>query len=121
MVKKIIFKSVALNSRTESINGQINFKFLTFTRPLAIPSNVSAALLKNSFAFVSHFIAEEGYSIFTGTFSQKVFSQWQQNILILIIIMPEYSTFIQLDHFRQNSRDILIMVMSLKYNSDSVL
>jgi len=34
----------------------------TFTRPLAIPSDISAAPLKHSFAFVSHFIAEEGYS-----------------------------------------------------------
>ena len=51
------------------------FTFLTFTRPLAIPSDVSAALLKHSFAFVSHFIAEEGYSILTETSLQKVFSQ----------------------------------------------
>ena len=49
------------------------FTFLTFTRPLAIPSDVSAALLKQSFAFVSHFIAEEGYSILTETSLQKVF------------------------------------------------
>ena len=42
-------KSVALNSRTAN-----TFTFLTFTRPLAIPSDVSAALLKHSFAFVSH-------------------------------------------------------------------
>ena len=34
---------------------------------------------KHSFAFVSHFIAEEGYSILTETFShKKFFSQWQQ-------------------------------------------
>ena len=47
------------------------FIFLTFIRPLAIPSDVSAALLKHSFAFVSHFIAEEGYSILTETFLQQ--------------------------------------------------
>ena len=50
------------------------FTFLTFTRPLAIPSDVSAALLKLSFAFVSHFIgliAEEGYSILTETSTQS--------------------------------------------------
>ena len=33
------------------------FTFLTFTRPSAIPSDVSTALFKHSFAFVSHFIA----------------------------------------------------------------
>ena len=47
------------------------FTFLTFTRPLAIPSDVSATLLKLSFAFVSHFIAEEGYSILTETSTQS--------------------------------------------------
>jgi len=44
----------------------------TFTRPLAIPSNVSTALLKHSFAFVAIY-AEEGYSILTETSTQKVF------------------------------------------------
>ena len=47
------------------------FTFLTFTRPLAIPSDVSATLLKLSFAFVNHFIAEEGYSILTETSTQS--------------------------------------------------
>ena len=32
------------------------FIFLRFTRPLAIPSDVSAALLRHSFEFVSHFM-----------------------------------------------------------------
>ena len=49
------------------------FTFLTLARPLAIPIDVSAALLKLSFAFVSHFIAEEGYSVLTKTFLQKRF------------------------------------------------
>ena len=49
------------------------FTFLTFTRPLAIPTDVPAALLKHSFAFVSHVIAEEGYSILTETSLQKAF------------------------------------------------
>ena len=44
---------------------------LTFTRPLAITSDVSAALLKRSFA--CHFIAEEDHSILTKTRSQKRF------------------------------------------------
>ena len=47
------------------------FTFLTFTRPLEIPSGVSATLLKLSFAFVSHYIAEEGYSILTETSTQS--------------------------------------------------
>ena len=42
-----------------------------FSKPLVIPSDVSAALLKLSFAFVSHFIAEEGYSILTETSTQS--------------------------------------------------
>ena len=57
------------------------FTFLTFTRPLAISSDVSAALLKHSFAFVSHFIAEEGYSILTETFSQKSFLVSDNNFI----------------------------------------
>ena len=57
------------------------FTFLTFTRPLAIPSDVSAALLKHSFAFVSHFIAEEGYSILTETFLQKKFLVSDNNFI----------------------------------------
>ena len=43
--------------------------------PLAISSDVSAALLKLSFAFVSHFIAEEGYIILTRNVNTKFFSQ----------------------------------------------
>ena len=35
------------------------FTFLTFTRPLVIPSNVSAAFLKRSFTFVSHFMLKK--------------------------------------------------------------
>ena len=35
------------------------FAFLAFTRPLAIPSDVSAALVKKSFAFVSHFMLKK--------------------------------------------------------------
>ena len=50
------------------------FTFLTFTRSLAIPRDVSVAVLKHSFAFISHFIAEEGYSILTKTSSHKVLS-----------------------------------------------
>ena len=42
---------------------------------------------KHSFAFVSHFIAEEGSSVLTETF----FSQWQPKFLFLIIIMPDYN------------------------------
>ena len=57
------------------------FTFLTFTRPLAIPSDVSAALLKHSFAFVSHFIAEEGYSILSETFLQKIFLVSDNNFI----------------------------------------
>ena len=48
--------------------------FLTFTRPLAVPSDVSAALLKHSFAFVAIYV-EEGYSILTVTSTKKFFSQ----------------------------------------------
>ena len=59
------------------------FTFLTFTRPLAIPSDVSGTLLKHSFAFVSHFIAEEGYSILTETFLQKSFLVEVTTILFL--------------------------------------
>ena len=70
MVKEIVFTSVAFNSRTE-LPLMNTFRFLTFTRPLAIPSDVSAALLKLSFAFVSHFIAEAGYSILTETSTQS--------------------------------------------------
>ena len=66
------------------------FTFLTFTRPLAIPSDVSAVLLKHSFAFVSHFIAEEGYSILTETSTQS-FLVSDNNFLFLIIIMPDYN------------------------------
>jgi len=58
------------------------FTFLTFTRPLAIPSDVSAALLKHSFTFVAIY-AEEGYSILTET-STKVFT----NFLLLINKSP---------------------------------
>ena len=65
------------------------FTFLTFTRPLAIPSDVSAAILKHSFAFVSHFIAEEGYSIFTETFLQKRFQS--VTTILFLIIMPDYN------------------------------
>ena len=57
------------------------FTFLTFTRPLAIPSDVSAALLKHSFTFVSHFIAEEGYSILTETSLQKSFLVSDNNFI----------------------------------------
>jgi len=45
--------------------------FPTYLRPLAIPSDVSAALLKHVFTFVAIY-AEEGYSILTETF-KKVF------------------------------------------------
>ena len=48
-------------------------RHLGLPRALATPSDVSAALLKHSFTFVSHFIAEEGYSILTETSLQKVF------------------------------------------------
>ena len=44
------------------------FTILTFTRPLPILGDVSVALFKQSFPFVSHFIAEEGSSILTETF-----------------------------------------------------
>ena len=53
-----------LNKRELCYNSQ-------FTRPLAIPSDVSVTLLKLSFTFVSHFIAEEGYSILTETSTQS--------------------------------------------------
>ena len=61
------------------------FTFLTFTRPLAIPSDVSAALLKHSLAFVAIY-AEEGYSILTETSTQKVFVS-DNKILILIFLV----------------------------------
>ena len=57
------------------------FTFLTFTRPLAIPSDVSKAPFKHSFAFVSHFIAEEGYVILTETFLQKRFLVRDNNFI----------------------------------------
>ena len=60
------------------------FTFLTFTRPLAIPSDVFAALLKHSFTFVSHFIAEEGYSILTENVLTKSFFKSVTTILFLI-------------------------------------
>ena len=47
------------------------FTFLTFTRPLAIPSDgaISVALLKHSFVFVSHFMLKtESYSILAEMF-----------------------------------------------------
>ena len=43
------------------------FTFRTFTRPLAIPSDVSTALLKHSFCIRKPFYAEEGHSILTET------------------------------------------------------
>ena len=50
------------------------FTFLTFTRPyLAIPIDVSAALLKAVICIRSHFYAEEGYSILTKTSLYKKF------------------------------------------------
>ena len=57
------------------------FTFLILTRPLAIPSDVSTALLKHSFAFVTHFIAEEGYSILTKRSHAKVF--WSVTTIII--------------------------------------
>ena len=50
MIKKIIFRSMALNSRT-----------------LAVPSDVSTTLLKHSFCIRKPFYAEEGHSILTDT------------------------------------------------------
>ena len=62
------------------------FTFLTFTRPLPIPGDVSAALLKHSFAFVSHFIAEEGSSVLTETFSQESFLlSYNKNFYFLLL------------------------------------
>ena len=66
------------------------FTFLTFTRPLAIPSDVSAALFKALICFRSHFIAEEGYSILTETSSHKVFLV-SDNKNFLFIIIPDYN------------------------------
>ena len=40
---------------------------------------------------VSHFIAEEGYSILTETFSHRSFLVSDNNFLFLIIIMPDYN------------------------------
>ena len=89
------------------------FTFLTFTRPLAIPSDVSAVLLKHSFAFVSHFIAEEGYSILTETSKQsflvsdnKVFF-----LLFLIIIMPDYNYSI----FKHIDIIIFVWLFNIEY------
>jgi len=65
------------------------FTFLTFTRPLAIPSDVSVALLKRPFRFIA-IHAEEGYSILTET-STKVFKSVTTNFLFLIISMPDYN------------------------------
>ena len=67
------------------------FTFLTFTRPLAIPSDVSATLLKLSFAIVSHFIAEEGYSVLTETSTQSFLVSDNTHFLFLIISMPDYN------------------------------
>ena len=50
-----------------------SFTFLPLKRPLAIASDVSTALFKHSFAFVSHFISEEGYSILNEMFLHKRF------------------------------------------------
>ena len=60
------------------------FAFLTFTSPLAIPKDVSAALLKHAFAFVGHVIAEEGYSNLTETFSHKRFLVSDNNFYSLL-------------------------------------
>ena len=65
------------------------FTFLTFTRPLA--SDVSAAPLKHSFAFISHFNAEGGYSILTETSTQSFLVSDNKKCLFLIIIMPDYN------------------------------
>ena len=52
----------------------------------------SAALLKHLFAFVSHFIAEEGSSIFNrNVLTKKLFTRSQQKFIFLIIIMPDYN------------------------------
>ena len=56
------------------------FTFLTFIRPLAILSDVSVAFLK-PFAFVSHFIAEEGYSVLTKMFLQQKFLVSDNNFI----------------------------------------
>ena len=46
-------------------------------------SSLKALELK-AFEFVSHFIAENGYSILTETFSHKTFfSQWQQFLFLI--------------------------------------
>ena len=74
------------NIDIELIQSSCDFflKFLTFTRPLAISSDVSAALLNHSFAFGSHFISEEGYSILTETSSHKKFLVSDNKFLFLI-------------------------------------
>ena len=59
------------------------FKFLTFTRPLA--SDVSAAPLKHSFTFISHFNAEGGYSILTETSTQSFLVSDNKNFYFLLL------------------------------------
>ena len=55
-------------------------------KALAIPSDVSKALFKHSFAFVSHFIAEEGSSVLTETFSQESFLlSYNKNFYLLLL------------------------------------
>ena len=57
------------------------FTFLTFTRPLAILSDISTAFLKHSLTFVAIY-AEEGYSILTIK-STKVFKSVTTNIFLI--------------------------------------
>ena len=71
MVKKNIFKAWHSIRHPNAINEHIYIPDIY--KALAIPSDVSKALFKHSFAFVSHFISEEGYSILNEMFLHKRF------------------------------------------------
>jgi len=67
------------------------FTFLTFIRLLAIPSDDSAALFKQSFTFVAIY-AEEDYSILTET-SKKVFKSTTTNSYLFLNILERFKLY----------------------------
>ena len=77
--------SLPENNRIPLMN---TFTFLTFTRPLAILSDVSAVLLKRSFTFISHFMLKK-IIVFLSKRPHKSFLV-SDNFFILII-MPDYN------------------------------
>ena len=91
MVKEIVFSSVHSIREPNAINEHIYIPDIY--KALGNPKWRFCGSFKHSFAFVSHFIAEEGYStcILTETSSHKLFfSQWQQ------IFMSYYHAWLQL-------------------------